>query len=408
MGRSRKPKHATSYQAPDGWQLWHHPDPRSWGWEFLLYSDSAIRGTPYFSSQETLGPWVFFPTGADPDGQQATAQLAVRMLHGQPLPGWRADHRELAPSDPRYKGTADWYTGQGGDEEVSSLLSVALGVRLRSGGMIRQFRVGPDEDPAGVPAFHDHRPPVLAHASGDRMQVPGLLGEDVPLAPGLEMLSLYPRLAPTDAIALLKAAKHYADALWIANSDPEQAWLRLVTAIEVVAEMEKADTTDPTLLFSVKFETSTELLHAAGGEELLARVAEEITRVDGATKKFLGFMSKYSPGPPPGERPKDENYQVDWDRLNRAMAQIYDYRSRFLHAGSPFPVGMAQTILYRDDDGVLPECPDRGSSHGTQDSRWEPGAVPMHLWVFAYIAREALLSWWRERAADGTESPPAQ
>ena len=406
MGRSNKAKQATVFQAPDGWQLWHHPAPESWGWEFLLYSDSAIRGTPYYSSEETLGPWLFFPTGADPDGPRVTAQLAVRSLHAHPLPGWQVDPRVLGPSDPGYKGTADWYTGQSGDDEVASLLSVALGVRLRSGGMIRQFRVGPGEDPAGLPTFHDHRPPVLAHTPIDRMQVSGLFGAEVPLAPGLELLGRYPLLTPTQAVALVKAAKHYADALWIANSDPEQAWLRLVTAIEVVADLEKPDTADPSVLFSVKFEASAELIRAAGGEDLLARVAQEITGVDGATKKFLGFMAKYSPGPPPGERPKDENHQVDWDRLDRAMTQIYTYRSRFLHSGSPFPVSMGMTILDRDDDGVLPECPDRDGSYGTQNSHWGPGSAPMHLWVFAYITREALMSWWREHATSNTVEPP--
>ncbi|WP_034087923.1 hypothetical protein [Streptacidiphilus albus] len=83
------------------------------------------------------------------------------------------------------------------------------------------------------------------------------------------------------------------------------------------------------------------------------------------------------------------------------MALIYTYRSRFLHAGAPFPVAMSQTILYRDDDGVLPECPDRSTGHAAQDSNWAPSAIPMHLWVFAYITRAALISWWRERANGG-------
>ena len=33
-------KQASKYQAPDSWQLWHHPDPESDGWECLLYSDA--------------------------------------------------------------------------------------------------------------------------------------------------------------------------------------------------------------------------------------------------------------------------------------------------------------------------------------------------------------------------------
>ncbi|WP_042440837.1 hypothetical protein, partial [Streptacidiphilus albus] len=320
MSRSSKTKQATASQAPEGWRLWHHPDLTSSGWEFLLYSNSAIRGTPYYGSPETLGPYVLFPTGADTDGHLATAQLTVRILHSHPLPGWQVDPAELAPSDPAYKGTAEWYTAQSSDEELASLLALALGIRLRSGGMVRQFRFGPDEDPAGEPAFHDHRPPVLPHTPSRRTQVPGRSGEDVPLSEGLELLGLYPQLTPTEAVALVKAAKHFADALWVANSDPEQTWLRLVTAIEVLADLEKADTADPSVLFAAKFEGSAELIRAAGGESVLAQVAEEVTRVDGATRKFLGFVAKYAPGPPTGVRPKDEDYRVEWDRLGKAMA----------------------------------------------------------------------------------------
>ncbi len=45
----------------------------------------------------------------------------------------------------------------------------------------------------------------------------------------------YGNLSPGDAIALVKSARLYQDALWISESQPAFSWLFFVSAIEIVA-----------------------------------------------------------------------------------------------------------------------------------------------------------------------------
>ena len=350
-----------------------------------------------------LGPWRFFPTGADAEGFQASGQLLVRIAHASPVMPWFHDASVPAPGDPGHRPTADWFTDQSDDDEVASLLSLALGIRLRSGGMTRQLPCGPGADPAGVPAFHDHRPPMLAPITADRLQIQGLRGTEVQFAPALDILRLYPQLTPTEAFVCVKAAKHYADALWIADSDTELAWLHLVTAIEVVAEQEHMDTVDSVGLFEEKYQSAARIIRAAAGEDVLSQVAEEFRELNGPTQKFRQFVTTYAPGPP-CSRPSKETERVDWTKLSAAMSRIYAFRSNFLHAGTPFPAGMVGLTLYPGDDGRIPECPETDSPYAAQQSEWKAGTVPMFLWVFAYLTRGSLLNWMEARAANNEQS----
>ena len=74
------------------------------------------------------------------------------------------------------------------------------------------------------------------------------------------------------------------------------------------------------------------------------------------------------------------------------MGKIYDWRSRALHDGVPFPAPMCQAPKKLDDgheeflDGVA------ASSHG---GSWVFEDLPMLLHVFEHIVRGTLLAWWR-------------
>ena len=52
----------------------------------------------------------------------------------------------------------------------------------------------------------------------------------------LDQLLTYPNLTPEDAIILVRASRIYQDALWIAESEPELAWIMFVSAIETAAD----------------------------------------------------------------------------------------------------------------------------------------------------------------------------
>jgi len=125
----------------------------------------------------------------------------------------------------------------GGDagEELAALLSLALGIRLRAGGIARVFHPS-DGDERGFPHQVERAAPYLPQPARWRL-LPYTTLTSVDLGTADVLLDIYPQLSDTQARALVRAARSYQDALWIADSDPRLAWLRLVTAIETVAQL---------------------------------------------------------------------------------------------------------------------------------------------------------------------------
>lgn len=279
-------------------------------------------------------------------------------------------------------------------EEIAALLSLILGVRLRDGGLIRRFEYG--KDPAGNPELHDHRPPALIPVPDRRVQLPGLRGAEVNLGLGVRWLSLYPRLAPAEAIVLAKAARCYADALWIGDNDPQQAWLHLVTALETVAVLVQIDTLDPIDVLNDAHSELVDVITNRGASDILPKIADLLVETSKATRRFLDFTCRYAPQPPT-ERPGNHGMRVDWDTLRKSMSLIYGHRSNYLHAGRPMPPGMIGLNLEYDEDGRPPERIEQDSTISAGYATWKTNQVPMFLWVFAYITRGTLLNWWQER-----------
>ncbi|WP_329555164.1 hypothetical protein [Streptomyces sp. NBC_00696] len=382
----RRERPATKFDAPDAWQIWHHPDPESDGFESLLYSDSLIHGEPYWSSPASVGPITLVPTAAElGGGLHHSGQVVVRFRHGSPV---------LPPGERPYTSSPDHYVEMYAGEEIAALLSLILGVRLRDGGLIRRFEYG--KDPAGNPELHDHRPPALIPVPDRRVQLPGLRGAEVNLGLGVRWLSLYPRLAPAEAIVLAKAARCYADALWIGDNDPQQAWLHLVTALETVAVLVQIDTLDPIDVLNDAHSELVDVITNRGASDILPKIADLLVETSKATRRFLDFTCRYAPQPPT-ERPGNHGMRVDWDTLRKSMSLIYGHRSNYLHAGRPMPPGMIGLNLEYDEDGRPPERIEQDSTISAGYATWKTNQVPMFLWVFAYITRGTLLNWWQER-----------
>ena len=74
--------------------------------------------------------------------------------------------------------------------------------------------------------------------------MPGI-SDAASLGAAKSLLDRYPELSTNNARALARAARLYAQALWIADDDPAQAWLRLVSAIESAAAQWKAPKGSP-------------------------------------------------------------------------------------------------------------------------------------------------------------------
>jgi hypothetical protein len=184
------------------------------------------------------------------------------------------------------------------------------------------------------------------------------LAVEVDLQEIVPLLGLLPKIEGKNAVALVRAARLYSNAIWIADDDPNWAWLQLVSAIEAAAVQHK----------------DTEKLKP--------------------TKRFLTFMTMFLPALP-SQRPGDFA-QIGWSDVSNHLKTIYRYRSRALHEGLPFPGPMCEPPMTCSPDTYDERPSWSWSQHGT--SIWTAGDAPMYLHVFEHLARQSLLSWWRSLA----------
>ncbi|MFH9403054.1 hypothetical protein ACH4JS_25380 [Streptomyces sp. NPDC017638] len=291
---------------------------------------------------------------------------------------------------------AKWWLGLTIDEEVAALASLLTGVRLRSAGTVRVFESA--GEPAGVPWYMQYNPPVQLPPIWHSSLIPPVDGA-VNLSHTCDPLGSFSALSPSSAITLIKAARHYSNALMIANSDPEQAWLQLVTAVEVVAVHYQADRYTDVQLLNDAHKGLVKDLKKSGHEELIPLIAKRLSRSMLATRRFREFLHDFLPSPPP-KRPQDNSSQVDWEQMDGALRAIYDYRSRLLHEGISFPHPLLTPPSPSTENGVLEERPQAGIIYASGRAGWKGEALPMHLHVFAYIVRQSIIAWWNNLYMD--------
>ncbi len=128
------------------------------------------------------------------------------------------------------------YHGGAIGDELGGLLAPVLGIRLRCGGTTRIFGADWTNDPRGAPGeFQHHRPSIVRPRRNYPPTLPRIARESVSLPSAQDLLNTYPTLPRTDAIALVRAARQYEQAVWISDADPGVSWLQLVSAIEIAA-----------------------------------------------------------------------------------------------------------------------------------------------------------------------------
>ncbi|MFE3196891.1 hypothetical protein [Embleya sp. NPDC059237] len=387
--------------APLSWQSWQRREAgvsRAARYEYPLYTDAYV--TEYSVS---IGPFEFINTLAhdvrDP-----------RMAPGIVL---RLDVHPDSDTAPYSVGTdlgqletqAEEWLGLAEHDEVAVLASLALGIRLRSTGATRQFL--PDGDPLGQPIEYDHRPPPWTITSNSTSLVlPGYAEREVCLTELKDWFDRYRRLPAGDALTLVRAARNYRDALWIADDDPETAWLWLVSALEAAAVREQITGIDKIELLGMWKRKVKRLIEETGDEVLLRRVAKELASLGNTTARYLKLVEVYAPGPPL-KRPS-EHLRVDWspEGLAQAAELIYNYRSRRLHEGTPFPWPMYGAPFHSMaiNESVAPERPGGIASHSGRN-RWTAEDLPMHLHIYTYLTRGTLLNWWKVRAERAEDQP---
>jgi len=283
------------------------------------------------------------------------------------------------------------YHGGTMSDELAALISLTLGVRLRLAGTRRLSGLH-EAGQAGQPMYMEV--PRLAHPGPTgREQLPSVMSRPADLR-DVSRLATFPLISESDQVELIRAARSYSTALWWANEDANQAWLQLVTAVEIAAKHRQTSEVLPTDLLEDVWPTIWEPLLAAD-PDVRQRVAQELAPVVRVTKAFKDFLEQYAPPAPP-RRPQGHD-SLDWAKMRHHAQVIYEHRSKSLHAGKPFPLPM-QGAPFVDSEGAIQEIPG-GLNAGGLGGVWNASESPMLLQTFEYIARGALLTWWDELAA---------
>jgi len=260
---------------------------------------------------------------------------------------------------------------------------------MRSGGEIRDFSADVDADPAGRPAFYMHRPPTLMGPLRTSV-IPDIAGAEVDLAGAVNLIEPFEQLESAAATVVLRAARLYRQALWVADDDCELAWLLMVSAIETAAAHWHPKGKEPPTILADQNPGLADLLLHAGGQSLLDLASEHIVlnRPTAATQSFLLTFAT----PPPEDQRPPEWARFEFAGLKKAVQLIYKYRSQTLHSGRPFPAPLLD-VPWRVDMAAYAETPQGlWTQHGPHTT-WMAADLPMLFHTFAGLSRRALIAW---------------
>lgn len=362
----------------ENWKAYSNGEPAISTFEYPLFTDADIVG----GIIDEYGPYQFINT---------ISNLLRDVRKSRPAIILRVDiHIDINSTDIQMDKTNDdrYHNGYIQDE-IAALISLSMGIRLKAGGVIRRF--SPNGDPKGYPSYWDFKEdPVLPP------EVPNTL---IPRATGTHHLQeakpflKLPAMQPDYAVPLIRAARLYQDALWIAESEPELSWLMFVSAIETASSRWRTTIDTPIERLRASRPKLEEILKKYGGEELVIQVATEIAPYMGSTKKFIDFMIKFLPAPPASRHFEWAQHPWDTKNMKNTLKKVYQYRSRALHGGTPFPAPMSMPPHSLGDEGVLSEIP-VGLSSSTKGGVWLTKDAPILLHTFEYITRNVLINWW--------------
>jgi len=301
------------------------------------------------------------------------------------------------PSEPQ---DSLWHGGAA-VEEITALLSLVFGIRLKAGGCRRTFDADWVNDPKGriLLANVANDPILLRQGHMHQPVLPNVIKRHCDIGE-TSLVSLLETAAalPSDLVAsLILAARRYQDGLWIAETDTSLAWLRMVSAVEVAARFWNQGIGSATERVRDSKSELAKVLEAISPEHF-AEVADLIADYMGMTKKFRDFLIEHLPHPPTPRPPWGE---ITWNssNLKKIFNKIYDCRSKALHGGIAFPLPMCERP-YKHKDGTYSEIPP-GFGTSTYTTAWDhENMVTLH--TFEYIARGALVNWWRKAAENLT------
>jgi hypothetical protein len=368
----------------ENWIKWKK-DHKDWiVFEYPLFTDAYVTG----ELSDLPGPYQLINMVPESLGRNLAPTVSLQIAQPQGIGNIPAMNKT---DDIRFHGGTIV-------DEVAALLSLELGIRFRGGSVMRTFDHG--GDPKGRPRAFEMLQDSVIPRYPPRPVVPNARG-----AHSLNQADLWLRLlelAPADAIALVRASRMYQDALWICESQPALAWLFLVSSVETAAHHWREEIETPLERLRASRPEAEAILSEAGGDALVAKIAEIFAPYMGATRKFVDFMMYYLPYPPKNRPP--EYAQFDWDisNMKRSLKKIYSHRSKALHNGTPFPLPMCDAPMKHDN--AYAEKPP-GLAASARGGVWVAEDIPMVLCTFEHIARNGLLKWWRSMLEKQNISP---
>jgi len=364
----------------ENWKGYIAKLPSQGAYEYPLVSDAHFTGTVTsgFGPYELLNAIPLVPDGTPHAG------VILRMEFHLP---------EEDVDDPAYMAKKEIETYHGGTvvDEVAALVSLILGVRLKAGPMTRSFD-GISDDLRGMPrAIEGQAMPILLKNGLNRGEVLPNFTTAHSLN-DVEVWSSFPELQPEAAAVLIRSARLYQDAVWIAESEVNLSWLMLVSGVETAANHWRKDAGTPIERLRASEPKLAEYLEGLAVDGLIDKVVPKIVDEHGMTKKFIDFLIEFLPDPP-SARPEAWG-RMEWTEKNlrEAFRLIYKYRSKALHDGTPFPLPMCEPPTKLS--AVHFEVP-MGLATKALEGYWDKKETPMLFHVFEYIARHALLKWWK-------------
>lgn len=344
--------------------------------EYPLYSDAHITG----ELNDEKGPYKFLNmiSGVNGPGLIYDA-ITLRVF-------WYIDNQiafDVKTDTSKYHG--GWVT-----DEIAALASLKLGIRLKAGAMTRRYDAYSDDKFGTLRSTREKKPEIDIGIRG------AILPSIVKTVNITELGNLYAlhRISEEQYIALVRASRMYQDALWIAESEPELAWLMFISSLETAANQWSSEQGPPAERLKALNPKLADILLESGGDELVDKVANEIIHSLGATTKFIKFCLKFMPSPP--EKRPPEWARVKWTKtgFREILGKLYSYRSSALHGGTPFPAPLCSPPDFISKE----ECPTEKGSFGlaahTLGASWKAEDLPISMDTFHYFANGVLNNWW--------------
>ena len=351
--------------------------------ECFLFSDSPLTGE--VSEQK---PYAFLNLvpGTHNFGHIQTAAL-LRIF-------WYVRKHDPSIRMPDVSSSNSYHGGWANDE-IASIASLFLGIRLMASDNVREFDLESFKD-FGRPEANRKTPPQ------------SFLNIRSPIVPNayktanlqdLSELSNLSNISKTDYVSLVRSARLYQNALWIVEADAATAWLLMVSALETAAQCWKKEFSSIQAFEKIELKLS-EKLKGECSHALYEEVAKTFGHKSKAQAKFLDFCEHFFPEPPEIRPPKQ--YQIEWTRENfaKSLKTIYKYRSKALHNGVPFPQPLCAPAPYVAENNVAIEKGILGIRCNTLGGTWLADDLPFSLNTFSYFTHGCLKKWLQHLMQD--------